>query len=322
MSDLMTVGDDEATCTNSQIVSVSGEEEKEYRSLNPRLSDVDESVINSPSFKPTSPFKINPSLRKESNASDDDFPKSPDKKKDPKNKKKGKEKPSPDGKGFLSHMKKVLDDSKNKSEKGSMDSIENSSDRKSIMKSNKKYRSKDSINVFGLSENDTTVYGSFNNIINGDGDGPIKLRNKTKKLSLHENLFYSQSSMDKTDDDTNSTKSRGRTESCSVITNNGTPDANDTSNANDGGKDSNMNISEAEELINPGRRNGQGNIMINKNQINNLINSSTITRDKDSEIYLKDGYDWVVRELNVLSRCKNEEENNDKSKAPNSATRS
>ena len=319
----MTIGDDESTFSNSQVVSVNGEEEKEYRPLNSRLSEVDETALNSPSLKPTSPFKINSNLKRDEYISEDESPRSPDKKKDSvKGKKKGKEKLSPDGKGFLSHMKTLLDESKIKFEKGSLDSLESPTDKKALSRASRKYRSKDSINISNLNENETNVYGSYNSInnsaINSDNEGPVRPRSRSKKLSLHDNLFGSQYSVEKNiDDDCYSARNRDTTESSSIITNDNSF-LETSENVRMESRNSDI-IREHEEdegtldeekrknSSNSGRRNGQGNIMIDKTQINSLINNN-IKRDKESEIYLKEGYDWVVKDIHESHRATEEPE--------------
>ncbi|OUM66776.1 hypothetical protein PIROE2DRAFT_59136 [Piromyces sp. E2] len=320
MSDLMTIGDDESTFSNSQVVSVNGEEEKEYRPLTSRLSEVDETAINSPSLKPTSPFSINSNFKKLDNMSEDDSLKSPDKKKDSlKNKKKGKEKLSPDGKGFLSHMKNFLDESKFKFEKGSLDSLESpTADKKALTRASRKYKSKDSI--LCETPNDVNIYGSYNSINNSDNEGPVRPRSRSKKLSLHDNLLFSNSqfSMERTGEDDSTIRNRENTGSSSLLTNDNSfiAETNDTLHVESRNSDT---IKEHEEENdddcggvekrknsgNSGRRNGQGNIIIDKHHINNIINNNNLKRDKESEMYLREGYDWVVKEIQHVSHINN-----------------
>ncbi|ORX48912.1 hypothetical protein BCR36DRAFT_328647 [Piromyces finnis] len=322
ISDLMTIGDDEST--NNQIMSVNGEEEKELKLL--KLNDLEETSLGSLSIKPTSPFKLNSSFKKEDCLSEDESLKSPDKKKDSlKSKKKVREKLSPDGKGFLSHMKNLLDESKIKFEKGSLESLESPVEKKSLTKSNKKYKSKDSLNTSCLSENDQNIYGSINSM-NSDNEGP---RRRSKKLSLHDNLFNSQYSVE----DPNSPKVRDNTETSSVITNDNSfietndflhhsmeirnsdtikehKDEDEEENENDNESENIKNDSiddERKNSTNSGRRNGQANIMIDKTQMNN---NGSLKRDRNSEIYLKEEYNWVVKDIHD----KSEEQ------SPNSAT--
>ncbi|ORX86077.1 hypothetical protein BCR32DRAFT_325173 [Anaeromyces robustus] len=310
MSDLMTIGDDESTFSNSQIISINGEEDKDNRPIHGRLSDVDETAINSPTIKPTSPFKINSVIKKgDEYYSEEDSPRSPEKKKDTvKSKKKGKEKLSPDkdSKGFLSHVKNLIDESKIKFEKGSLDSLESPSDKKSYSKSSRKYKSKDSLNITNLNENDTTIYGSCNSVLSCENELQLRARSRSKKLSLHDTTIYSsQYSVEKCDDDSNSlSRIRDNTETSSVITNdNCSVDTNTTTNTNNNNdyhsidyKNSNDVIKEidveyGDENNRFSRRNGQGNIIIDKNQMNSF------RKDKENDVYLN-GYDWVVNNTN------------------------
>jgi len=346
MSDLLTVGDDESNFSNSQVVSVNGEEDREPRPLHTRLSEVDESALNSPSLKSASPIKLNSGYRKDDYYSEEESPKSPDKRKDSKSKKKGKEKLSPDGKGFLSHMKNFLDESKIKFEKGSLDSLESPVDRKTLSKSNRKYKSKDSLNV--NSDADVPLYGSYNNILGGsDADGAILRGAKLKKYSFHDSNFYSsQCSVDRGEDDSNTTRvARDTTETSSVLT--GDNATLDGSNLNDNfhnydirGSDAiyeNENDSSTDLSRLSLRRNGQGNIFNEKspmtpdsnvlmnydNNSNNNININDDTssnhskKDRISESF-KEGYTWVLKDIRDLGRHRHHSNDNSSINSPNS----
>jgi len=265
MSDLMTIGDDDSF-SNSQILSI-GEDDKEgSRLFHNRFGDYDDSAVNSPILKPDSPFRINSSVDKRSDyLSEEDSPRSPDKKKDSVRKKKGKEKLSPDkdNKGFFSHVKNLIDESKVKFERGSLDSLDSPSEKKSGKSSVRKYKSKDSLN---LNEGDTTVHGSLNSII-------------SKKLSLRDNtLGSSQISIERVDEDSGSTKLRDNTETSSVNDNSPLDYAHSIELRNSdiiresegsGREDDDKSIKSSKS----GRRNGQGYIF-DKN-----------LSKKDSEIY-------------------------------------
>jgi len=344
MSDLLTVGDDESTFSNSQVVSVNGEEDREPRPLHSRLSDVDESALNSPSLKSASPIKLSSGLKKDEYFSEEDSPKSPEKRKDSKSKKKGKEKlTSPDSKGFLSHMKNLLDESKFKFEKGSLDSLDSPVDKKTLSKSTRKYKSKDSLNV--NNEVEVAFYGSYNNILGGsDMDGSFIKGVRLKKLSFHDsNLVYSsQCSVDRGEEDSSTTKvGRDTTETSSVLTGDNTTldgcnfndhlrsfeiRSNDAINENE--NDSSTDLSRLSL-----RRNGQGNIFVDKspltpdstnNDNNSNINTNIVDdtssnhskKDKLSESF-KEGYSWVLKDIRDLGRHRHH--SNDSSNSPNSA---
>jgi len=294
ISDLMTIGDDESTFSNSQIVSVNGEEEKEYRPLNSKINEVDETALNSPNSRP---FRINSNVKNEY-LSEEESPKSPEKKRDTIKKKKGKEKLSPDGKdgkGFLSHMKNLIDESKIKL---SLDSLESPTDKKALTKASRKYRSKDSINISNLNENDPNVYGSYSSINNSDNEGPVRPRSRSKKLSLHDNLFGSQYSVEKNGEDDSSVHTNDNSflegnENLHMETRNS-----DIINE----EENEFTFDQRKNSANSGRRNGQGNIIIDKTQLSNILNNN-IKRDKDSEIYLKEGYDWVLKDIHESNRA-------------------
>jgi len=343
MSDLLTVGDDESNFSNSQIVSMNGEEEREPRPLHTRLSEVDESALNSPSLKSASPIKLNSGYRKDDYYSEEESPKSPDKRKDSKSKKKGKEKLSPDGKGFLSHMKNFLDESKFKFDKGSLDSLESPVDKKTLSRSNRKYKSKDSLNVNTNSDADAPLYGSYNNILGGsDADVSFLRAGKLKKFSFHDSNFYSsQCSVERGEDESTSTRvARDTTETSSVLTgDNATLDGNNMNDtyhnfdikSNDAISE-NENDSSTELSRLSLRRNGQGNIFNEKSPMtpdsnilmnydnNNSINitddasSNHSKKDKLSESF-KEGYTWVLKDIRDLGRHRHH--SND-SNSPNS----
>lgn len=321
MSDLMTIGDDDSY-SNSQILSANEDDRDGLKPLHTKLSELDDSAVNSPTLKPGSPFRLTGVDKKNGNDyySEEESPRSPDKKKDSvKGKKKGKEKLSPDkDKGFFSHMRNYFDE---KHERGSTDSLNSPVDKK-LTKSNKKYKSKDSLNVNSFNENESGFYGSVNSVLSSDNEGSLRQKNKSKKHSIRDNTFSSQHSVDKGDEDSSSTRNRDNTETSSVITNENSPlDGNEIRNS-DVIKESDFEGKDDDERsihsTKSGRRNGQGNIVIDKSQLNYLINNN-LKREKDSEIYLKEGYDWVVNNhetgislpnLNIESTI-NEEENNE-----------
>jgi len=332
MSDLMTVGDDESTFSNSQIVSINGEEDVNYpRPLHSRLSEVDETLINSPNLKSMSPIKLNSAFRKEEYYSEEESPKSPEKRKDSnKSKKKGKEKLSPDGKGFLSHVKNIFDDSK-RYERGSCDSLESPIDRKGMSKSNRKFKSKDSLNV--NNDVDTTIYGSYNSVLIGSDSDGTYIRGglgRQKKLNNHDHTGSSQCSIEKGEDDNSSGTRVG------II------DAGDNADGNENSLQSfevrsNLAIDENEEDICEAsklslRRNGQGNIFIEKgllsptsaesnsatntvfsfdntnvNDDNHSCHSHSSKKDKDS---IKEGFSWVLKDIRDQGRHKNHSHEN------------
>jgi len=274
MSDLMTIGDDETSFPNSQTVSMNGDDERDTpRTLHSsRLSEVDESDINSPIMKP---FKINSALerKKDDYFSEEESPRSPDKKRDTTKKKKGKEKSSPDGKekGFFSHMKNLFDE---KLERGSVESL-NSPTEKKLSKSSRKYKSKDSLLI---NEGDSTIYGSYNSIVS-ETDGAFRPRSRSKKFSLRDNTFGSQHSVDKGDEDSTSTRVRDNTETSSILTNdNNLGDEHIHSNeirSNNPIKEDDGESRDDDDKSNiSGRRNGQGNIIIDQKQLNELISGA------------------------------------------------
>jgi len=322
MSDLMTVGDDESTFSNSQVVSINGEDDINYpRPLHSRLSEVDETVINSPNLKSMSPIKLNSAFRKDEYYSEEESPKSPEKRKDSnKSKKKGKEKLSPDGRGFLSHVKNIFDDSKFKFEKGSLDSLESPVDRKGMSKSSRKFKSKDSLNV--NNDPDTTLYGSYNSVLVGsDADGTyIRGLGRQKKLSIHDNTCSSQCSIEKGDDDNSS-----NTKVVAIDTGEGDNNENYLHSfdvmSNLAVNENDENNSELSKLSL--RRNGQGNIFIEKglfsptsaesNGTSNIFFSNdnedkhSSKKDKDS---IKEGYSWVLKDIREHGRHKNHSHEN------------
>ncbi|KAG4090417.1 hypothetical protein H8356DRAFT_1713385 [Neocallimastix lanati (nom. inval.)] len=276
MSDLMTIGDDETSFPNSQTVSMNGDDEKDTpRTLHSsRLSEVDESDINSPTIKP---FKINSAIEKKKDDyfSEEESPRSPDKKRDTTKRKKGKEKNSPDGKekGFFSHMKNLFDE---KLERGSVESLNSPVDKK-LSKSNRKYKSKDSLIINNFNEGDSTIYGSYNSIVS-ETDGAFRPRSRSKKFSIRDNTFGSQHSVDKGDEDKDSTSTRVRdnTETSSILTNDYNPGdehihSNEIRN-NNPIKEDEGELKDDDKSNISGRRNGQGNIIIDQKQLNELIN--------------------------------------------------
>jgi hypothetical protein len=278
MSDLMTIGDDDNSNSNSQILSTNGEDES------------------------GTSYKLNSALDKlkpgDEYYSEEDSPiRSPDKKRDTTKKKKGKDKSSPDKeKGFFSHMKNLFDE-----KIGSTDSIGSPIEKK-LSKANKKFKSKDSLNI-NNEGGDTTIYSSYNSVLSSDNEGSVKQGKKSKKLGLHDVMFGSQHSIEKADEDSTINRPRDNTETSSVITCDNSITEERLHNNND--IKNNETIKEVDNEMNEmncnsGRRNGQGNITTDKDQQTNSVNNENNENENNkknnervSEIYIKE-YDWVV----------------------------